>query len=37
VLNYVVAAAADGGLEGAILAADYPDGGSGRITDVTAP
>ena len=37
VLNYVVAAAADGGLEGAILATDYPDGGSGRITDVTAP
>ena len=35
VLNYVVAAAADGGLEGAILVADYPEGGSGRIADVT--
>ena len=35
VLNYVVAPTADGGLEGAILAADYPEGGSGRITDVT--
>jgi 5'-nucleotidase / UDP-sugar diphosphatase len=37
VLNFVVAAAADGGLEGAILAADYPEGGSGRISDVTTP
>jgi 5'-nucleotidase len=35
VLNYVVAPAVDGGLGGAILAADYPEGGSGRITDVT--
>lgn len=35
VLNYVVAPTADGGLEGAILAADYPEGGSGRIIDVT--
>jgi 5'-nucleotidase / UDP-sugar diphosphatase len=37
VLNYVVAAAAESGLEGAILAADYPEGGSGRISDVTTP
>lgn len=35
VLNYVVAPSVDGGLGGAILAADYPEGGSGRITDVT--
>lgn len=35
VLNYLVAAAADGGLGGVISGADYPAGGSGRITDVT--
>jgi 5'-nucleotidase / UDP-sugar diphosphatase len=35
VLNYIVAAAADGGLGGVISGTDYPAGGSGRITDVT--
>lgn len=30
--NYIQAAAADGGLEGTIAAADYPEGGEGRIT-----
>jgi 5'-nucleotidase len=30
--DYIQAAAADGGLEGTIAAADYPEGGEGRIT-----
>jgi hypothetical protein len=35
VFNYITAAAVDGGLEGAISAADYPEGGEGRIVDAT--
>ena len=30
-VNYLVAPASDGGLEGVITAADYPTGGAGRI------
>lgn len=33
--NYITAPVADGGLGGAITAADYPEGGEGRIVDVT--
>lgn len=40
-LNYITASTADGGLEGTIAAAAYPEGGEGRITvevcDVTQP
>ncbi len=32
--NYIEASAADGGLGGAITAADYPEGGEGRVTQI---
>jgi 5'-nucleotidase len=35
VFDYVTAPAASGGLEGNLAAADYPQGGEGRIVDVT--
>ncbi len=35
VFNYITAPAAEGGLEGALSAADYPEGGEGRLADIT--